>query len=324
MFGVGLDEPLFVIAPSTGTITYLHSDDTGSIIGTSDPSGNSINQNFYSPFGESTSVNSFNFGFTGQRLDPETGLYYYKARYYSPVIGRFLQTDPIGYDGGTLNLYEYANNEGINSTDSSGLAADGGKLIFHLGAVENVYLPPSSKTPSKTFLQALGDNADAFWAPYRNPWFWFDAGISFVPSLRLGIGAIETAVAVKSARGLLTAAYRAAKIANPGASAQRIGQLAHAGLNEAIEAARPTALKAGGRIFKQGIEVRAGAAAKGGAELDARVVSKVAGNMASIEAKTGKAILRNAQRNRIMQNAPKINTWFGSFEAPVFEIKPLT
>lgn len=44
--------------------------------------------------------------------------------------------------------------------------------------------------------------------------------------------------------------------------------------------------------------------------------------MASFEAKTGKAVLQNAQRLRIMRNAPKIKTWFGEFEAPVFEIKP--
>lgn len=59
-------------------------------------------------------------GYTGQRYDSETGLYYYKMRYYSPKLGRFLQADPIGYAGG-LNLYAYAENVPTVMTDPIGL-----------------------------------------------------------------------------------------------------------------------------------------------------------------------------------------------------------
>ena len=59
------------------------------------------------------------FKYTGRRLDEETGLYYYRARYYSAEIGRFLQTDPIGYGDG-LNWYAYVGNDPMNGTDSSG------------------------------------------------------------------------------------------------------------------------------------------------------------------------------------------------------------
>ncbi len=51
---------------------------------------------------------------------PEAGLYYYKARIYSPTLGRFLQTDPIGYGDG-LNWYNYVGSDPINNTDPTGL-----------------------------------------------------------------------------------------------------------------------------------------------------------------------------------------------------------
>ena len=62
--------------------------------------------------------------FTGRRYDEETGLYYYRARYYSPSIGRFLQTDPIGYRGG-INLYAYVGNNSTSYVDPMGLCKNG-------------------------------------------------------------------------------------------------------------------------------------------------------------------------------------------------------
>ena len=60
--------------------------------------------------------------FTGRRLDDETGLYYYRARYYSPETGRFIQPDPIGYGDG-FNMYAYCKNNPINWIDPWGLDA---------------------------------------------------------------------------------------------------------------------------------------------------------------------------------------------------------
>jgi RHS repeat-associated protein len=58
--------------------------------------------------------------FTGREYDKETGLYYYRARYYNPQIGRFLQTDPVGYEAG-VNWYRYCVNNPLNCVDPQGL-----------------------------------------------------------------------------------------------------------------------------------------------------------------------------------------------------------
>jgi RHS repeat-associated protein len=68
----------------------------------------------------SNSLISNNYLFTGRELDTETGLYYYRARYFSPELGRFLSRDPIGYAGG-VNLYSYCGNNPVDYTDPMGL-----------------------------------------------------------------------------------------------------------------------------------------------------------------------------------------------------------
>lgn len=63
------------------------------------------------------------YRYTGRRFDSETGLYYYRARYYSPVLGRFLQVDPVGY-GDDLNLHAYVGNDPLNRVDPTGMYVD--------------------------------------------------------------------------------------------------------------------------------------------------------------------------------------------------------
>jgi RHS repeat-associated protein len=77
----------------------------------------------YSDFGAPAGGSYLAYQFAGYRYDSETGLYYVGARYYSPTLGRFLQTDPIGTAGGN-NLYAYVNNDPINLLDPTGLSAE--------------------------------------------------------------------------------------------------------------------------------------------------------------------------------------------------------
>lgn len=119
VYGPGLDEVLIQVA-SGGTKTYYHQNWQGSVIAQTNSSGAVTNRYKYSAFGDSASLTGTTHGYTGQRYESESGLYYYKFRYYSPKLGRFLQPDLIGFDDG-LNLYTYCDNDGLNRTDPLGL-----------------------------------------------------------------------------------------------------------------------------------------------------------------------------------------------------------
>jgi len=124
VYGVGLDE-ILVRVSSAGTKTYYHQNHQGSVIATTNSAGAVLNKYSYGAFGESAALIGTTHGYTGQRYDAETGLYYYKMRYYSPKSGRFLQPDPIGFGGG-MNFYTYVGNSPLTATDSMGLAVDRG------------------------------------------------------------------------------------------------------------------------------------------------------------------------------------------------------
>jgi RHS repeat-associated protein len=132
--GPGEDEPL-VWYEGTGTADrrFLHADERGSIIAVSNSTGVPLALNTYDEYGVPGAGNQGRFQYTGQAWLAEAGLYHYKARVYSPTLGRFLQTDPTGYDDGP-NLYAYAGNDPLDKTDPTGLQQFDANTCSRLGS----------------------------------------------------------------------------------------------------------------------------------------------------------------------------------------------
>ena len=118
-----MDARLATVAPA-GAVYWHHTDHLGSVIATSDSAGQTIGTASYSPYGEfggatTAPPQQSPFGYTGRQFDVETGLYQYRARYYSPRLGQFLSVDPVG-TADDPNLYLYVGGDPANNTDPTG------------------------------------------------------------------------------------------------------------------------------------------------------------------------------------------------------------
>ena len=114
------DEPLVWYEGSgLGDRRWLHANEQGSIVAVTDASGNVMAINSYNEYGINGAVQYGRFGYTGQAWLPDAGLYWYKTRMYSPTLGRFLQTDTIGYGDGP-NMYNYVRGDPGNGSDPMG------------------------------------------------------------------------------------------------------------------------------------------------------------------------------------------------------------
>ena len=116
-----IDEPLAMLR--SATTSYYHADGLGSVTSLSNAAGALAQTYTFDSFGNLTASSGSltnPFQYTGRESDPETGLYYYRARYYDPSVGRFLGEDPIRFNTGP-NFYSYVRNDPAALIDPSGL-----------------------------------------------------------------------------------------------------------------------------------------------------------------------------------------------------------
>jgi RHS repeat-associated protein len=147
--GLNIDEPLALLRSST--TSYYQADGLGSITSLSNGAGALAQTYTFDSFGKQTASSGSltnPFQYTARESDPETGLYYYRARYYDPTLGRFLREDPIRFSAG-VNFYEYVMSSPLNHSDPLGLCPNS--------------CPQSGNAPSPRQYQAMGSIAQGSW-----------------------------------------------------------------------------------------------------------------------------------------------------------------
>ncbi len=134
--GLGIDQ-YFRRTDASGAMSFM-ADALGSTVALTDGSGALNTQYTYEPYGKTTAsglANASSYQFTGRENDG-TGLYYYRARYYSPTYQRFISQDPIGLVGGDANLYAYVLNDPVSLHDPTGRLFIGIGVGAVVGGVE--------------------------------------------------------------------------------------------------------------------------------------------------------------------------------------------
>jgi RHS repeat-associated protein len=160
------------VQPSAQTITYFHNDISGSPLAATDATGNVVWKESYRPYGEklrnepASRSDTNKIGYAGSPFDAGTGLSYMGARYYDPVIGRFMGIDPVGFNPNnihTFNRYAYANNNPYKFVDSDGRDA---VIVFSKTGGINITIPTTFSGPGATSanVSAIKSDIAARWS----------------------------------------------------------------------------------------------------------------------------------------------------------------
>jgi RHS repeat-associated protein len=126
LHGPNIDQVLAQENASTNAVQWMATDHLGTIRDMTDGAGTAIVHVTFGAFGQLVNLDDpqgvpYLFGYTGREWDAETGLWYYRARYYDANTGRFLSEDPLGFAAGDTNLARYVGNGPTNYTDPTGL-----------------------------------------------------------------------------------------------------------------------------------------------------------------------------------------------------------
>jgi RHS repeat-associated protein len=193
------------VRPCTGVTcsapTYFLTDHLGSIVALTDANGTLITQQRYLPFGGQRTLSDYqttgltDYGYTGQRLlDEDMGdIMDYKARFYSPTLGRFLQPDKITPGGPQgLNRYAYVLNNPINANDPSGhkcvgepgecLQKDGKTSINTVNRKLVPHKPVFGRTQKSSGGDVSGSQILRYYFPGAGSLSWEDTADSAVPT----------------------------------------------------------------------------------------------------------------------------------------------
>jgi RHS repeat-associated protein len=205
--GANVDEHLALERNSS--FYYYHSDGLGSVISITDQNKNVMQNYEYDSFGMFKSPATFtnSYTYTGREWDKETGLYYYRARYYDPMEGRFISKDPIGFSGG-VNFYDYALSNPINYTDPSGLLTSQQETQIDTNRIKDIickYL----KAANYDFDKAHGlAYSDRFNSPAKDP---YDLGLRNAEHYLWAYYNVNNGTTSRASQDIATSLYFASK-----------------------------------------------------------------------------------------------------------------